>query len=217
MQENFQPTPPAEQPAPPSPQVGFPASAGPQPENKKKGVLKWVVAGVGVVVIIGAGVFFVMNSSTGDEAQATPAPEGNVLSTFPTPEVQATPEPTATPTPEPVDKTEVRIEILNGTGTAGEATFVKNELTSIEFDEDNIEAANADEQDETSTTVTYNKDVDQSLVDEIVAKLEESFSSVRSRRGTVSGDFDIRVLTGPRGTSADDATAAPEATDEPEE
>lgn len=207
MQENNSPQ-PVFQPTPVEQNIGFPS---PRQENEKKGgFVKWIIAGVGILAIVIGGAFFVMSSPSDETTNSTPTPTGNVLSTFPTPEVAATPEPTVTPTPQPVDKSEVKIEILNGTGKAGEASFVKAALEKLDFTE--IEAANAESRDETSTTVTYSSSLPQSLVDEIVSMLEKSFADVKARKGTVSGGFDIRILTGPRGTTTADATATPKST-----
>lgn len=205
---------------PPQEHVGFPAPST-ESSDKKSGFIKWIIAGVGVVAIIIIGVFFVMRSPSDDSSNDTNDSAdagGDVLSTFPTLESAETPQPTATPTPKPVDKAEIKIEILNGTGTPGDAGFVSKELVAIDFDADNIEAANADDQEETTTTITYSRELPQSLIDEIVEALTTSFGKIKTRKGTVSGDFDIRILTGPKeGEKMEKETATPEPTDEPSE
>jgi len=173
------------------PQVSFPA---PNETAGKQGITKWVIAIVGIVVIVIAGVLFIMQGRNGGE-EATPSPtpqEG--LSTFPTPEPEATPEPTSTPEPEPVDKAKIKVEVLNGTGTPGDAGLAKSELEDLGFED--ILADNAEDQDETETTITYSRDLSPAIIDEIVESLEQIFNEVKTRKGTVAGDFDIRVLTG---------------------
>lgn len=194
---NYQ-VPPVPQPqdlpaAPPRGNVGFPGQA--QQENSgsgKGGVLKWVGALIVVALIIVGGVFAIRNftsEKSGDEASPTP----DTLSSFATPKPTDTPTPSPSSTPKP--KEEVKIEILNGTGTPGEASFLKTALEGLGFTE--IEASNADNQDETKTTFSFNKDLSEVYVTEITKKLEELYSDVRVRRSTLE-DFDVSIITGPR-------------------
>jgi len=192
------------------PTIRPPVSTGaPDTPNRKKGkgFPKWIIALIGVILILAIGGFFIANSLGNASEEASPSPTTAGLSTFPTPEVIPTSEPS--PTPAEIDKSEVKIEVLNGTGTPGEASFLKGKLEGLGFG--NIEAANADSQDETTTTVTYSRDLPQILTDEITNELEDLYGSVEVKTGTVSGGFDVRILTGPRigATSTPKATASP--------
>lgn len=175
---------------PSSEQVSFPHPAG---EKKSNGIIKWIIVIIGVIAIVAGGIFFIMRTS-GEEGSmtASPTPTTNSLSPIATPEPTVTPSPT--PSAEPVDRAEIKVQVLNGTGTPGDAGLVKTALEKLDFAE--ITTANADEQEETSTTVTYSKDIDAATIDEIVASLEEIFSKVEAKSGTIAGDFDIRILTG---------------------
>jgi hypothetical protein len=111
------------------------------------------------------------------------------------------------------------VEVLNGTGVPGEASFLQKELEELGFE--NIEAGNADEQDQTETIATYSRELSATVADEITARLEELYEKVRTRRATVSGDFDLTITTGPRKktlgatsspTSSAKASASPTAT-----
>lgn len=189
----MEPTQPV-QPQIPQPQVGFPA---PQDTGEKKGgMFKWVVVIVGLIVIVVAGIFFIMSSSSGSSntTSTSDTNSSGSLSTFPTPEVTSTPTPTPTATPEPVDKSKIKVEVLNGTGTPGDAGLAKSAIEDLGYE--NVEASNAEEQSETDTTITYSRDLDQATIDELVTAIEKVFSTVKTRRGTIAGDFDIRVLTG---------------------
>mgnify|MGYP003578916853 CR=1 FL=1 len=181
------------QPMPSSEQVSFPHPAG--AEKKSNGVIKWIIVIIGVIAIVAGGIFFIMRTSGSEgTANATPTPTINAGGITPV----ATPEPTTTPSPtpsaEPVDRSGIKVQVLNGTGTAGDAGLVKTALEKLEFSD--ITAANADEQEETTTTVTYSSDIDAATIDEIVASLEKIFSEVEAKKGTIAGDFDIRILTG---------------------
>lgn len=189
-------------PANPQPEVGFPQPK--EPSGGKSKIIKWIIALVGIILIVAVGAFFILQDVGQGETTSTDS-EGSELTTFPTPESQETPEPTPSPTPEPIEKSEVRIEVLNGTGTPGDAGFLQDELEDLGFEE--IEVGNADSQDEDETTVTYSRDLPPNIIDEMTARLEELYDSVSARQGTLSGDFDIRVITGPRvssGTSSSD-------------
>jgi len=191
-----------------SPQVSFPQPR--EPEARKGSNARVVIAIIGVIIIVVLGGWFILGNRDGS-ATPTPTPVGG-LSTFPTPGTAATPETSPTPTPAPVDKSEVKIEVLNGTGVPGEASFLEKELVALGFE--NIKAGNADEQNATETVVTYSRDFSQATADEITAKLEEIYTTVRTRKATPSGDFDVSITTGPRkgGSTAKPATAKPSAT-----
>lgn len=192
-------------------EVSFPQ---PQtPDGKGNGV-KIIIAVIGVLLIVVVGGWLILTASSDDGVAPTPSPEG--LSPIGTPMV-AEPleaEPVATPTPEPVDKTEIAIQVLNGIGTPGEASFLRDELTDIGFEE--ITAANADTQNATETVATYSRDLPASVADEITALLESLYQSVRTRRATVPEGFDVTITTGPRGTAAT-PTPTPQAQDTEQE
>lgn len=177
----------------------------PQPkEPGGKSSAKIIIAVIGVILIVVVGGWLILGNNTGGST-ATPTPVGG-LSDFPSPTTETpTPDPTATPTP--AAKEDVKIEVLNGTGVPGEASFLENALTELGFE--NIEAGNADEQNSTETVATYSRELSPATADEITAKLEEIYDTVRTRRATVSGDFDVSITTGPR--KAGSATASPKA------
>lgn len=193
-----------------SPQVSFPQVR--EPEAGRGSNAKVLIAIVGVLLIVLVGGWLILGNREGS-ATPTPTPVGG-LSTFPTPEVASTPEASPTATPAPVDKSEVKVEILNGTGVPGEASFLQKELEKLGFTSENITAGNADEQDATETTATYSRDLAQATADEITQRLEEVYTAVRTRRATTSGDFDVSITTGPRkgGSTTKPATAKPTAT-----
>jgi len=189
---------------PPQQEVSFPQPK--EPNGRGKG-LKVLVAIIGVVVIVLVGGWLILGNSSGGSASPSPTPVGG-LSTFPTPEVAETPE--STPTPKPVEKGKVRIEVLNGTGVPGEASFLQGKLEDAGFEE--VTAGNADNQDETETVATYSRDLPPEITDEMTQLLEGLYKKVRTRKATISGDFDVSITTGPRAGSA---TATPKASASP--
>lgn len=186
------------------PEVSFPQ---PRDMGARGSNAKVIIAVVGVILIVIIGGWFILGNNSGGTT-ASPTPQG--LSTFPSPTTETpSPSPTATPTAPP--KKEVRIEVLNGTGVAGEAGFLQDALKELGFVE--IESGNAEEQDQEETVVTYSRELSPAIADEITAKLEELYTSVRIRRATISGDFDVSIITGPR--KAGSATSSPVATSSP--
>lgn len=170
--------------------VGFPTHS---PQAPKKGIAKWVVFVVLLLVILGAGVFFLLRSSNEAIEAPTSTPSIRAVETVYTPEPEAE---TTTPTPAAVDKSKIKIEVLNGTGTAGDAGTAKTALTGAGFTQ--VETGNATSQTATTTTVTFDSTVSDATQKEIKQTLEKIFQSVEIRTGTVSGGFNVRVTTGPK-------------------
>lgn len=181
----------------PAPGVGFPQNP---PRAKSKMSLVFFIV-LGIILLIGAVVFFISRSAN----QAVPSPSPTSFFSAPSP----TPTPEASPTgsSEDVDKSEISIEILNGTGIPGEASYLQGQLKSLGFEK--ITAANASTQNETETTVTFAKSVPDSIKKEIEAKLETIYNEVKvSTSSTLSG-VDIRILTGLRKGASPRASAVP--------
>lgn len=207
--ENKTEEPQATEEAPAQPTVGFPE---PAKSRKKSKLPKTLVAIVGVLLIVGGGgygLFRITSSSSG----------GDSVTLGSTSEPSSRPASSPTPTPEPIDKEEVKIEVLNGTGTAGDAGFTQGKLEDAGFSD--IEVGNADDQDETRATITFSSSLPDNIVSEITEAMEGAFEDVRTKKGSLSGDFDVRIITGlktgasaatPKPTTA--TTATPEATEE---
>ncbi len=205
MQEDNQQTSQYVQNPQPRTDIGFP-SGGTKENWSKSSIVKWVFVIVGIFLIAIAGVWYVFNSSMGSGGTSPSPTSSSELRSFATLEPEV--EPTPSPTPEPISKSDIRINILNGTGKAGEASFLKGELEDAGYE--NIEIANAPSQDETRTTATFSEKVGQDEVDEITKILEDIYETVRVRKSEISGDFDIEILTGPRKKSeASSSTKSP--------
>lgn len=164
--------------APKNPDVGFPLQ--PKP---KAGINKWVLIVLGLLILGGGGVFLFTRGSSNQEPSPTPTVAG------------VTQSPSPTPTPSPTDKTKVKIEIQNGTGISGEAAYLQGVLKNLGYS--NITAGNADNQDYTTTIVTFGKNVGKDVVDEVTKKLEEVYKTVETKTSSTQ-KVDILIVTGLR-------------------
>ncbi len=174
-----------------------------QPGNGSK--LPWIIGIVVAILIVAGGGYLLLRAyPMGSEDKI--GGDGDGLSTFATPKPAPTNAPTPTPTAEPVARKDLVIKVFNGTGVAGEASLLQNELTDLGFK--NVEAANAKTQDETRTTVTYGPGVSEDVREEINGLLKEMYKDVRIDEDELE-DYDIDILTGPRKKSKVEATASP--------
>src|SRR3990172_580788 len=183
-------------------------SGGSPPKDKSRKTILMVLI-IAAILLIGGGIFFLV---TGGEQQAADTPS-------PTPEL------VINETPAPTEEAEVAgeadysidIQIQNGTGITGEATFLKGELEKAGYE--NIEASNADKTDNTATVATYKSSVSKATRDNINTILEKTYSSVRWVSGSPS-NADIQIITGlrkgatskPAGTPVKSPTATPKIT-----
>ncbi len=110
--------------------------------------------------------------------------------------VVATVTPTPTDKPE-IDKTSVKVQVINGTGTPGQAGQVVEALEDAGYSADNIETGNADEFDNTVTTITAREDF-KDVADDIKDLLSPTFDNVRVESSELETDseFDIVIVTG---------------------
>ena len=124
-----------------------------------------------------------------------------IIITSPTPTIAgvavntSTPDPTPSPEPEEkVDRTEVSISILNGTGISGEAGLLLSDLEDLGYE--NIDTGNATSLDNEDTSVTFSSDLSDVVVDEVTKLLETVYQKVDI--DTTTADTDIEIITGLR-------------------
>lgn len=185
---------------PSNPEVGFPLSQ--QKTKKKSNVLVFII--LGIVILVGGIIFFVTKGKKDTElVSPTPASEGVTIST-----------PSSTEAPEAVDKADVAIEVLNGTGIPGEASYLQDKLKVLGYSD--IEVGNADEQDQTITTVTFNADLDEANKNEIQTELEKLYKDVTVKTSS-SLSVDASIVTGLKkgATAKPSPTATPTAKPSP--
>ncbi len=116
--------------------------------------------------------------------------------TLSTPAVaRATSTPTVTPTPVEIEREEITIEVLNGTGIAGEASFLQGELENLGYE--NIEVGNASSQDNETTLVVFSSETPESVIEELTTKLKELYEEVETDTSS-SQSSNVSITTGLR-------------------
>lgn len=151
-----------------TPTVGFPVMPTQKP---KSGGGKLIFIILGILILIGLGVFLFARNGSEGEVTISPTPT-EFMEETPTPDESGTPTPTTTS----IDKTDLKIEVKNGTGISGEAAFLQTKLKALGYS--NISTGNAESQEETVTTVTFSKTAPTTVVDEIKKSLESNYEEV---------------------------------------
>ncbi len=160
-------------------------SLGDENDAPRKSHKKLFIAVGIILVLILLGLFAVKPITSGIFAKPEPTPT-------------KAPAPTDTPTPTvaPKDKGTLTVKVLNGTGTVGDASKVKNTLIDLKYTASNITTDNAGSQDSTTTTVVFAQDVSKTDQDELVKELKKTFTDVSSKEATGTPDTDIVITTG---------------------
>lgn len=166
------------------------ASSFQTPTKPKNSSSKWVIIFIGLLILGGAGIFFFTKSS--GEAIPSPTPSFGVV---PIEEKVEEVTPAPTKSPEPVKKSDVSIEILNGTGISGEAKLLSDKLKTLGYSD--ITAGNAETTNNTETTVTFAKTLSQTVQDEIKKELDSFYKTVNVKTSSTQKS-DVVVITGLR-------------------
>lgn len=132
---------------------------------------------------------YINNSNTLSQLmpQATPTPTTAIPTV-----VADSPTPTPSPTPA-IDKKEVRIKILNGSGIRGKASDVKAVLTEKGYQE--ILTGNADEFDYTKTEIQIGKDASDSAK-LVIEDLKDSVSDPKISNLSEDSSADVVIIVG---------------------
>jgi hypothetical protein len=115
------------------------------------------------------------------------------LITLSKPTPTPTEAPIPTPTPQAVAKSDLSVEVRNGTGTPGQAATVKGLMEGIEYE--NVTTGNADNTDHTQTEVVFSSKVSADQQKEIKDLLLKSFEAVTTSVENAATK-DIVVTTG---------------------
>ncbi|MFA6533111.1 MAG: LytR C-terminal domain-containing protein [Patescibacteria group bacterium] len=102
------------------------------------------------------------------------------------------------PTEKPkIEKSTVKIQVVNGTGTPGQAGVVVKALESAGYSADNIKTGNAEKFDNATTSITA-RDNFEEIVNDIKSALGSTFDKITVVSPNLSADseFDIIVVTG---------------------
>jgi len=105
-------------------------------------------------------------------------------------------EPSPTEKPK-IDKETVKIQVLNGTGTPGQAGIAVGALKKAGYNSDNIKTANADNFNNTVTTIAA-KDGFEEVVVDVKDALKTTFDEINIDSASLdkASEFDIVVTTG---------------------
>lgn len=170
--------------------------------QRKKFPLKIVIFAL-VVILLGFVGWFVLTPPPG----ASDSNEVSVVTEESTTVITDTP----TPTPEPVDKTQITFEILNGTGIPKEASFLVDEITKLGYEQ--FDTGNADDDTYKDTIVTYNSGTSETVKQEITQLLKSLYETVTEKTGSI--DTDVQIITGYKKGHTPTPTSAPAATKTP--
>ncbi len=124
-------------------------------------------------------------------------------------------EPSPTQKPE-IDKKSVKIQVLNGTGTPGQASTAQKALEEAEYNGDNIESGNAEAYDATVTTIAAKKGFED-VASDIKDALKAAFDEIKIDSTPLDEDskFDIIVTTGGEKFEEEETTTTPSPTETP--
>lgn len=156
------------------------------PSSKKKAKRKWLILVFIIIIILAALIYYLFTPPEKEE------PEKPETKPFETQEIST---PTPIPTVEEIDRSQIEIEILNGTGIARQAAFLQGKLEELGYTE--IDTGNADEQDHTTTTVSFGSEIPDGVKTEIQNQLEEVYQEVETSE-TDLGDYNILIIAGLR-------------------
>ena len=189
---------PQENPVAPS-NVSFPTVGQPQKSNGAKTLLI-----VGVLILVGILGFVIYKSAAkkNDETLTEPTPFDNSITPS---DNQVTATPVATAAPVKTDKTKIKIQVQNGTGITGEASYLQTQLKGLGYTA--VSVGNSTSQNLTATSVSFASTVPSDVVNELTTELNTVYQSVTTTTST-STAYDVVIVTGLR----KGATAKPVAT-----
>lgn len=153
-----------------------------------------------VIIAVGVGAYLYYQSTQSSTSNTTD-------------EISITAEPSEEPTKEPVKKSEYKIEVLNGSGFAGQAGVAEEFLKDKEFDV--ISTGNADNYDYEKTVIQAKKEVKDTWINELKDTLGEKYTVESSVEVKEDGDADVTVIIGKQDDNGDPLEEEP--TDTPEE
>lgn len=150
------------------------------PKQKNSNLV--IIIGIAILVMLVVGGFFFMKQSP--------------KKTVETNKVVVTKTPTPTEKPK-IDKSTVKIQVVNGTGIEGQAAIVIKALTEAGYNSDNIKSSNAEIFDSAVFMITGRTDFND-IINDIVTILKPSFSNITISSSNLDETnlFDIVVLTG---------------------
>ena len=156
--------------------VGFPNV---QEEKKGKGKIIFILLAIVALGAVAAWLIFGQGGQDDAEEEISPTPFSQSSS--------------PTPTETQIERSGVKIQVLNGTGISGAAGELQEEIEGLGYSD--IAVGNAGSQNYKNAEVTFSSGVDDKVKDEITDKLEAIYQDVDVKTGSV-GEYDIRITTG---------------------
>lgn len=158
-----------------------------------------IIGAVVILAVIGGGGFYYYQNM-----RSTDAPEETTMT--------VSEAPTPTPSPEEVDKEAYEIEILNGSGIAGEAGRAQTLLEDAEFQVSST--GNADAYDYEETVIQAGSNVTDAFLNELTKELEKQYT-VKANVEELDEEEAVIVIVGTLDEEGD--TMAVEEADEVDE
>jgi hypothetical protein len=175
--------------------VGFP-----HVKEEKKGKGRFIFIILAILALAAVGAWLIFGKSE----------EEIVVETTPTIIEQPT---SLSPTIVQIERGDVKIQVLNGSGIAGAAGDLKEKFEGVGYSD--ITAGNASAQNYENTEVTFSSGVTDEVKEEITDKLEEIFKGVDVKSGSIA-EYDLRIITGlPKGYTPSPTKAVVTATPSP--
>jgi hypothetical protein len=172
-----------------------------QPPKKKSNKTPLMIVVI-VIIALAIGFFFLRRSEQNQSE--------NELTPTPTEAFEELPIEEPSPT---VNKNELKIQILNGTGKPGQAAQALTLLKDADFNDSNITTGNAKNYSTQPTTIKIKKGLD-SYATEIKNQLQKNFDEVKIDSNYLDAieDYDIVITTGGKKYEEPTATPAPTST-----
>lgn len=164
--------------------VGFPEVG----RTKKKNFGVFIL--VALAVIIAAFFVYSLVWGGGESSDKFVKDEASGVTTT---EEQNKVEPTPTIEAKKLDKKDVKVSILNGSGIPGSASVLQKRVEALGFS--NIETGNADSYDYKTTKVSFSPTVSDAIREELTKELKKTYENIDTEEKTVSG-FDIQIVIG---------------------
>jgi hypothetical protein len=185
--------------------VGFPEA---QVEETRSFNYKALIIIVLILALIGGGVWYMFFRAPEEEIIDEPVSTPTVAEVISSP----------TPTVEAVNKADIKIQILNGSGVVGAAGKAQSALTAVGYT--GIEVGNADSYTYKTTVVAFGDTVPEPVKQEITTELEKIYGKIDTKPNT-STKYNVVITIGypkgftpsvtsrPAATSATTPTSAP--------
>ncbi|OGM10705.1 hypothetical protein A2Z22_05360 [Candidatus Woesebacteria bacterium RBG_16_34_12] len=173
---------------------------GPEKGKSKKKKMFFILFILIIVAGVISGGIWYFNNNFKKEDSDTNVDNGSQVVT-PSPEVSATPTQA-----QEVDTSEYSINILNGSGIAGEAGRVENLLSDIDFKV--IDTANADSYDYVETEVQIKENLPDTLYNLIKESLENNYIVTRLDENlTEDSEYDVVIIVGSQKAEPEENTS----------